>query len=58
MVVMMMMCSGDYLYALSVKMDEKIKLEIEGEWGWLVGPNDVVISYLFGRPILLIHELV
>lgn len=54
----MMMCSGDYLYALSVKMDEKIKLEIEGEWGWLVGPNDVVISYLFGRPILLIHELV
>jgi len=26
--------------------------------GWLVGPSDVVISYLFGRPILSIHELV
>jgi len=24
---------GDYLYALSVKMDDKRKSEIEGEWG-------------------------
>jgi len=52
---MVVVCVQGIIY---MRKDEKRKLEIEGEWGWLVGPNDVVISYLFGRPIILIHEFV